>query len=55
MARCLMQEKDMPLKFWAKAANTAVFLLNRLPTKALEKKTPYEAWHEMKPSVKNLK
>ncbi|PKI76837.1 hypothetical protein CRG98_002823 [Punica granatum] len=49
------KEKNMPLKFWAEAANNVVFLLNRLPTKALEKKTPYEAWHKMKPSVKNLK
>ncbi|PKI63826.1 hypothetical protein CRG98_015810 [Punica granatum] len=38
-----------------KAANTTVFLLNGLPTKALEKKTPYEAWHDVKLSVKNLK
>ncbi|PKI36098.1 hypothetical protein CRG98_043511, partial [Punica granatum] len=50
-----IKEKDMPLKFWAEAANIVVFLLNRLPTKALEKKTPYEARHEMKPFVKNLK
>ncbi|PKI56089.1 hypothetical protein CRG98_023521 [Punica granatum] len=44
MARCLLQEKGLPKKFWAKAANTAVFLLNRLPTKAVDKKTPLGAW-----------
>ncbi|KAK2426495.1 hypothetical protein QL285_025158 [Trifolium repens] len=44
MARCLLHEKELPKKFWAEAANTAVFLLNRLPTKALQKKTPFEAW-----------
>jgi hypothetical protein len=32
-----------------------VFLLNRLPTRALQNKTPYEAWHGYKPSLQNLK
>ena len=40
---------------WAEAANTTVFLLNRLPTRALEKKTPFEAWTGIKPTLKNLK
>ncbi|XP_015167212.1 uncharacterized protein [Solanum tuberosum] len=44
MTRCLLHEKGLPKKFWAEAANTAIFLLNRLPTKALQKKTPFEAW-----------
>ena len=44
MTRCLLFEKDLPKKFWAEAVNTTVFLLNRLPTKALQNKTPYEAW-----------
>ena len=55
MARCLLFEKDLPKKFWAEAVNTVVFLLNRLPTRALQNKTPYEAWHGYKPSIKNLK
>lgn len=55
MARCLMQEKELPKKFWAEAANTAVFLLNRLPTKSVKMKTPFEAWYGVKPFVKNLK
>ena len=55
MARCLLFEKDLPKKFWAEAVNTAVFLLNRLPTRALQHKTSYEAWHDYKPSLQNLK
>ena len=51
MARCLLFEKDLPTKFWAKAVNTAVFLLNRLPTRALQNKTTYESWHGYKPSL----
>jgi hypothetical protein len=37
--------------YWAEAVSTAVFLLNRLPTRALSDKTPYEAWHGSKPAV----
>lgn len=55
MARCLMFEKNVPKEFWAEAVNTAVYLLNRLPTKALDKKTPFEAWYGVKPDVTHLK
>lgn len=55
MARCLMHEKDLPKAYWAEATNTAVFLLNRLPTKAVNGKTPFEAWHGFKPNLKNIK
>ena len=55
MARCMMHEKGLPKKFWAEAANTAVFLLNRLPTKAVQGKTPFEVWYGHKPSVQILK
>jgi transposase InsO family protein len=55
MARCMLHEKDLPKPFWAEAANTAVFLQNRLPTKVLKDKTPFEAWYGYKPSVTFLK
>lgn len=50
-----MHEKGLPKKFWTEAANTAVYLQNCLPTKALEDKTPYEAWYSYKPSLSFLK
>ena len=34
---------------------TAVYLLNRAPTKSLNGKTPYEAWFDKKPGVKHLR
>lgn len=34
---------------------TAVFILNRAPTKSLKNMTPYEAWHGKKPRVDHLK
>lgn len=50
MARCLMAEKRLPKSFWAEAVYTAVYLLNRLPTNAIQGKTPFEAWSGLKPS-----
>jgi len=55
MARCMLHEKELPKTFWAEAANTTVFLQNRLPTKALKDKTPFEAWYGYKPSLTFLK
>lgn len=50
----MLHEKNLPKSFWAEAANTAVFLQNRLPTKALNDQTPFEAWYGNKPSLKFL-
>src|SRR5688572_4940396 len=43
-------------EFWAEAGNTAVYLINRLPTKALDNgMTPYEAWYGKKPTFNHLR
>ena len=55
MSRCLMFEKNLPKEYWTETVHTAVFLLNRLPTKLVDEKTPNEAWYGFKPSLKNLK
>ncbi|BBH07158.1 multidrug resistance-associated protein 9 [Prunus dulcis] len=55
MAKCMMFEKGMPLEFWAETVNTAVYVLNRSPTKALDKKTPFEAYSGRKPGLKHLR
>ncbi|WJZ92889.1 hypothetical protein VitviT2T_011862 [Vitis vinifera] len=55
MARCMLFEKKLPKLLWAEAVNTSVYLLNRLPTKSVQSKTPIEAWSGVKPSVKHLK
>jgi len=47
----MMKAKSMPAEFWGEAVSTAVFMLNRSPTKALEGRTPYEAWHGHMPNV----
>ncbi|KAG8492389.1 hypothetical protein CXB51_009729 [Gossypium anomalum] len=55
MARCMIFEKNLPKNLWAEAVNTAVYVQNRLPTKALEQKTPFEAWFGFKPSLAHLR
>ncbi|KAG8485650.1 hypothetical protein CXB51_018843 [Gossypium anomalum] len=55
IARCLLFEKNLPRIMWAEAVNTAVYIQNRLPTKALTHKTPFEAWFGFKPSLAHMK
>ena len=54
MARALQKQRGMPMKFWGKAVVTGVHLLNRSPTKSLQGKTPYDAWHERALAVSHL-
>jgi hypothetical protein len=51
----MMKSKSVPAHFWGEAVTTAVYMLNRSPTKSLEGVTPYEAWHGKKPSVEHLR
>ncbi|BFG32908.1 hypothetical protein CerSpe_191820 [Prunus speciosa] len=55
MARNMLGKKRVPLKFWAEAVNTAVYLQNRCPTSALKNITPFEAFSGRKPGVKHLR
>jgi hypothetical protein len=55
MARALLKQRGMPTVFWGEAVVTAVYILNRSPTKALNGRTPYEAWYERKPAVSHLR
>ncbi|KAG8472960.1 hypothetical protein CXB51_035039 [Gossypium anomalum] len=42
--RCMLSNANLPKSFWAEAASTACFLINRSPSVAIEKKTPQEVW-----------
>ena len=42
-------------EFWAKAVETACYLVNRSPTSALIDKNPQKVWTGKKPSIKHLK
>jgi hypothetical protein len=45
----------MPAVFWEEAVVTTIYILNRSPTKALDGRMPYEAWHGRKPAVSHLR
>lgn len=55
IAQGLLKAKRVPGEFWGEAVTTAVFLLNRSPTKSLDGVTPFEAWHGRKPNVHFLR
>jgi transposase InsO family protein len=51
----LLAHASMPLKFWDEAFLTAVFLINRLPSKAINNETPFFRIHNKHPDYSFLK
>jgi transposase InsO family protein len=45
---------ELPLALWSEAINTAVYIKNRIPHKAVKESTPYEVIHGNKPSIRHL-
>ena len=54
-ARSMIYHAGLPLDFWAKARNTAVYVHNRSPTTCLKDKTPYECLFGKKPDLSHLR
>ena len=54
-ARSRLKHAGMPNKLWAEAVATAVYIKNRLPTRALPNSTPYERWTRKKPDISHLR
>ena len=54
MVRSMMSRTDLLISFWGYALEIAAFLLNRIPSKAVEK-TPYELWTGKSPGLSFLK
>ena len=48
-----MVESSLHISLWGEALKIAIYLLNRVPTKATIT-TPYELWIGRKPSLKHL-
>jgi hypothetical protein len=55
IAQALLKQRGMPAVFWGEAVVTTVYILNRSPTKALNGRTSYKAWHGRKPAVSHLR
>jgi hypothetical protein len=54
-ARSMILAQGLELGFWGEAVNTAVYIKNQCPTKALDSKTPQEAWSGRKSDVSHLR
>ncbi|RVX00806.1 Retrovirus-related Pol polyprotein from transposon TNT 1-94 [Vitis vinifera] len=53
MVRSMISHSTLPKSLWGEAVKTAVYILNRVPSKAIAK-TPYELWTSKKPSIRHL-
>ena len=53
MVMSMMSHAELPLYLWGDAINTAQYLLNRVPSKAMIK-TPYELWIGAKPKMEHM-
>ncbi|KAG8488507.1 hypothetical protein CXB51_016436 [Gossypium anomalum] len=53
--RCMLSNANLPKSFWAEAASTACFFINRSTSVAIEKKTPQEVWSGNPANYSNLK
>ena len=53
--RSMMKAMKLPLTFQAEAVRHAIYILNRVPTRALVDKTTYEALYSRKPNLENLR
>ncbi|KAI3759425.1 hypothetical protein L6452_07232 [Arctium lappa] len=55
MARSLKFEASLPTKFWGECVMTAAYIINRLPSKVIGFKTPFEILFKQKPSYEHMK
>ena len=54
MVRSMLASSKLPKSLWTEALKTAVYILNRVPTKAVEK-TPFELFKGWKPSLRHMR
>lgn len=55
IARCLLAEAKVHVRFWPEVVLTAAYLKNRTLANTIEKKTPYEILFGKKPNAKYLR
>ena len=55
MARSILKHMHMPNCFWGEAVRHATYLINRIATRSLDNKTPYEVYRGRKPNLSHLR
>ncbi len=55
IGRCLLHHASLDKSFWAEAAQTAIYIKNRLPSPKCDTKTPFEMVYGDKPSVQHMR
>src|SRR4051812_31937481 len=50
----MMSHTDLLVSFWGYALETSAYVLNRAPSKSVQK-TPFEEWHGTKPKLCHLR
>ena len=53
--RCMLNESGLGEEFWAEAAATAAYLINRSPASTIDHNVPEELWLNKKPGYKHLR
>jgi hypothetical protein len=53
MVRSMLSSSNLPKSLWIEALKTTMYILNRVPTKAVPK-TPFELWKGWKPSLQHM-
>ena len=54
MVRSMLSYSSLPMSFWGYALETAMYLLNLVPSKSVSK-TPTELWNGRKPSLNHIR
>lgn len=55
MVSAMQMWSGLPRSFWGDAVLTANYLKNRLPSKRIGMKTPFEMWHQKKPEIGHIR
>lgn len=55
IARSLRFQASLLLQFWGECVTTAVYLLNRIPSKLLHFQSPYELLYHQRPSLSHIR
>jgi transposase InsO family protein len=53
--RAMLYHANMPATFWAKAMTIAAFVINFLPSQAVNNQIPWELWHGKEVSIDTLR